>query len=331
MAKTQIADVVVPRIMRPYIQTRTAERARLFASGIIRTDEELDIIASAEAGKTFDLPFWPDLSGDSEELSDSGALTPAKRTADKDTAVKHFRGKAWEANELAKHLAGSDPMANLADLLVDFWNRDMQKKVLIPSLTGIFAGPLAATHVHDISLASAGTQTDANRISSDACIDAGQKLGDAWSSTVAIAMHSTVCGKLRKLGLITTESLKDQDLTVERFLGREVIEDDNVDVVPAAAGVPAKYSCYLFGQGAIGYGDGGPGDDNEYLETYRAPLSGDDGLISRRHFILHPRGVAFTGTVAGVTPTSTELATGGNWTRKWEVKQIPIVKLVVNA
>lgn len=331
MAKTQIADVVVPRIMRPYIQERTAERARLWASGIVRTDPELDAIASAAAGKTFDLPFWADLSGDSEGLSDSGALTPQKRTADKDTAVKHFRGKAWEANELVKHLAGSDPMGNMADLLIDYWNRDMQKNILIPSLKGIFAGPLSTTHVHDIALGTSGSATDANRISSEACIDAGQKLGDAWSKTTAIALHSTICGRLRKLNLITTEHLTDQNLVIERFLGREVIEDDNVDVVAAAGGVPAKYSCYLFGQGSVGYGDGGPSDDSEYLETYRTPLAGDDGLISRRHFILHPRGVAFTGTPAGVTPTPAELGTSGNWTRKWEVKNIPIVKLVVSA
>lgn len=329
MAKTQIADVVVPRIQRQYIQERTPERARLFASGVIRTDGELDAIA-AGAGKTFDLPFWKDLTGDSQNLSDSTALTPQKRSADKDVAVKHFRGNAWAANDLAATLAGSDPMRNMADLLIDYWNRDMQKNVLIPSLNGIFAGPLSATHVRDISLAGAGSAADVNRISKEAVIAAVGLLGDAWDKIVAMAMHSTIFQRLQILDLITFVSLSEQNIEVPMFLGREVFVDDGTYSVNPGGGIPVKYHVFMFGRGAVGYGDGGPNDD-EYLETDRDSLAGDDILISRRHFLLHPRGVAFTGTPAGVTPTPAELATGSNWTRKWENKNIPIVDLVVNA
>lgn len=331
MAKTQIADVVVPRIQRPYITMRTRTLSRFFASGIVRTNEELDAIA-AGAGKTFDLPFWNDLSGDSEALSDSGSLTPAKIGADKDVAVKHFRGKSWASNDLAEVLAGDDPLAGVGDAVARYWVRDMQKNILIPSLTGIFGvSGFASTHKLDITLGSAGTPAAGNKISSDAVINAVMLLGDAWNQIVGMTVHSKVFADMSKLGLITFESLKDQDIEVPFFLGREVIVDDGVYTNNPGGGVPIKYATTLFAAGAVGFGDGGPNEDKQYMESDRDKLAGDDILITRRHFILHPRGMAFTGTPAGATPTSAELATAGNWTQKWEDKAIGIVQLLTNA
>ena len=89
-----------------------------------------------------------------------------------------------------------------------------------------------------------------------------------------------------------------------------------------AAGV---YTTYLFGPGAIGWGDGGAPYPTE---TDRDTLQGDDILVNRRHFVLHPRGVKFTGTPAGVSPTNTELETGTNWLRAYDPKNIKIVQFV---
>ena len=47
---------------------------------IVVRDPEFDSLA-AGGGTHVDMPFWQDLSGDREVLSDSGALTPAKLTA----------------------------------------------------------------------------------------------------------------------------------------------------------------------------------------------------------------------------------------------------------
>lgn len=50
-------------------------------------------------------------------------------------------------------------------------------------------------------------------------------------------------------------------------------------------------------------------------------------LVNRRHFILHPRGVAFQNdSVAGASPTNAELATGTNWARVYDNKLIRIVQ-----
>jgi hypothetical protein len=62
-------------------------------------------------------------------------------------------------------------------------------------------------------------------------------------------------------------------------------------------------------------------------ETARDALSGDDILVNRRHFILHPRGVAFQNNqVSGPTPSNTELADYRNWERVYESKNVRIVQ-----
>lgn len=61
-------------------------------------------------------------------------------------------------------------------------------------------------------------------------------------------------------------------------------------------------------------------------ETDRDSLAGEDILINRQHFLLHPRGVKFTDTsVAKKSPSNAELADQANWSRVYENKNIRIV------
>lgn len=327
MAKTKIADVVVVAdTMFPYMVQRSTENSRLYQSGIVGNDAALDNAAEGTA-MTVRMPYWNDLTGESEGLSDTTALTPDKIGAEEDRAVKHYRGKAWAANELVKYFAGADPIRAMVDRIADFWTRDMQSVVLVPSLNGLFgtAGALTATHQLDIS--SGTTPTDANRIGSDAIIDAAGLLGDRWNEIVAMAMHSVVFRRLQRLALIEFVALTDQNLQVPFFLGREIIVDDSI--APTGTGATAVYPVYLFGRGAFGLGNATiPAE--EAFETDRDSLAGDDILISRRHFILHPRGVAFVGTYVGQTPSKTDLSTPANWAKRYDDKNIRIVRLLVN-
>jgi len=93
------------------------------------------------------------------------------------------------------------------------------------------------------------------------------------------------------------------------------------DSLPNANGV---YTTYIFGAGAFGWGEGGTPVP---VETARDALAGDDILVHRRHFILHPRGVAFqNASVAGATPSNDELANPQNWKRVYEPKNVRIVQ-----
>ena len=328
MAKVRLQDIIVPTVFSPYVVRRTTELSRLIASGMVARNAQFDELATGP-GLTVQMPFWNDLEGASEELSDTGALTPAKITSAQDIATKHFRGKAWASNDLAKYVAGDDPMRVIADLVASFWNRDMQKTILIPTLRGLFTGPLAATHVLNLASENPGnTPADSLLIGSDAVIEAAGRLGDQWERISAMAMHSVPFRRLQKLGLIETERLQDQQIDVNQFLGREVMVDDGMPVTPGATS-GFKYTTYLFGNGALALGEGGPAAD-EATEVDRDILAGDDVLATRRHFVMHARGVAWVGSVAGNSATSAELATATNWSKRYADKDIPLVALVTN-
>ena len=81
MAKTQLADIIVPAQFAGYVLQRTAEKSDLFQSGIVARTPDYDERASL-GGTQVNMPHWNDLTGNRQPLSDSAALTPAKLTAD---------------------------------------------------------------------------------------------------------------------------------------------------------------------------------------------------------------------------------------------------------
>lgn len=308
---TRIADVIVPEVFNPYVIERTAELSVLVKCGIVVRDNELDKLAKA-GGRLINMPYWKDLNGDDEVLDDNGALTPGKITAGQDVAALLMRGKAWSVNDLAKALSGDDPMKAIGDLVAEYWARQRQK-TLLATLKGVFASTSMAGNIHDISALTGG----AEKITGASFIDAKTKLGDASEKLTAVAMHSLVFASLEKQNLIQYIPNSQGIVDFPSYLGRNVIVDD---ACPKDGDV---FTTYLFGQGAIGEGNG---EAPVPTETDRDSLAGEDILINRQHFLLHPRGIKFTDTsVAKSSPSNTELANATNWNRVYENKNIRIV------
>lgn len=314
MAKTQIADVIIPSKFNQYVINRTAELSALSQSGIISNDPSLDALARG-GGKVINMPYWNDLSGADQVLSDSTALTVNKITAGQDQAVLHLRGQAWSTNDLAHILAGSDPMAAIGDLVASYWARKRQE-LLFSTLKGVFAAGSMSTNLYDIS----GGTGAAAVISGNEVLNAKQKMGDAADKLTAISMHSAVFTLLQQQNLIAFIPNSQGVVNIPTYLGYRVIVDDGH---APATGV---YTSYLFGQGAIGLGNG---MHDHPVEVDRDKLAGDDILINRQAFLLHPRGVKFTSSsVAGAAPTNAEVETAANWTRVYDAKNIRIVKFM---
>ncbi|WGX74886.1 major capsid protein [Paraclostridium bifermentans] len=308
---TKIADVIVPEVFNPYVIERTAELSALVKCGIIVKDKELDALALA-GGRLINMPYWKDLNGDDEVLDDNGALTPGKITAGQDVAALLMRGKAWSVNDLATALSGDDPMKAIGDLVAEYWARQRQK-TLLAILKGVFSSSTMSGNVHDIS----SLEGDLAKINGTSFIDAKTKLGDASDKLTAVAMHSTVFAELEKQNLIQYIPNSQGVVDFPSYLGRKVIVDDGC---PKDGDV---YTTYLFGQGAIGEGNGAAPVPTE---TDRDSLAGEDILINRQHFLLHPRGVKFTdSSVAKKSPSNDELANQANWSRVYENKNIRIV------
>lgn len=319
MAPTRIADVIVPAVFNPYVVQRSTELSALGMAGIISNNPNLDQLATT-GGRTINMPFWEDLVGDDEVLSDTTALTPQNITTDQDVATLLMRGKAWAANDLAAALSGDDPMGQIANLVAGFWARKRQQ-TLLSLLRGVFASASMASNVHDVATANEAPSTT-NSFTGATFIDAAGKLGDAEDGLVAIAMHSATYRSLMKQELIDFVQ-PSQGVRFPTYQNRRVIVDDGMPFVDVA-GTPAyrEYTSYLFGPGAIGLGNGGAPVPTE---TDRDSLAGDDILINRQHFILHPRGVKFVGSPVGAAATNAELATGTNWSRVYDAKNVRIV------
>lgn len=316
---TRIADVIVPEVFNPYTIKRTNELSALYQSGIVSPVQELNNGLN-KGNRYFNMPFWNDLNGEDESLEDTNgwALTPDKITSGQDMATQLFRGKAWSTTDLAATLSGDDPMSAIGNLVAGYWTRRMQAAT-ISTLKGAFTA-IADTHVNDISVAS--DATDANKISGAAIVDTMSKLGDAHEVLTGIVMHSVPYFNLVKQGLIEDVRDTQGNVLYKAYLGKRIIIDDGV---PVSGG---KYTTYLFGKGAIGYAEGSP---EVPTETDRDKLAGEDILINRKHFVLHPRGIKFTNTtVAKTAPTNAELELSANWSQVYEDKDIRMVALVTN-
>ncbi len=313
---TQLEHIVIPEVFNPYVIQRTAELSALVQSGIIVPNAELDKLALA-GGRTINMPFWDDLTGADEVLSDNPAapLTPGRIEAETDVAVLNVRGRAWGSMDLSKAFSGDDPLGAIGELVAAYWAR-RQQVMLLSILEGVFGAASMSGNVHDIT----EEEGEDAVIGAESTIDALQALGDAKDKLTAVAMHSATQAVLAKQNLIDFAPDSEGRATIPTYLGKRVIVDDGL---PVSEG---EYVTYLFGQGAIGYGEGAAPVPTE---VDRNALAGQDLLINRRHFILHPRGVAWQDVVCtGAGPTNTELEDATNWVRVYENKNIRIVRFV---
>lgn len=331
MAGTKLSDVIVPELFNPYVINKTMERSALLQSGIIVNDSEFDNLAS-QASPLVNMPFFSDLTGESEQIIEDVDLADNKIASNKDVAVIIRRAKMWSATDLSAALAGKDPMAAIGTLVANFWSRDMQKE-LIALLKGVFGtipattDPVAdaitrlAANILDISALSGASA----KWSGAAFIDAQQCLGDAKELLTAVAVHSAVEATLRKQNLIETVQPSIGG-PVDTYQGKRVIIDDGCPY--DGTGANMIFTSYLFGQGAIALGNGSPvGFVPTEIDRDKKKGSGVDYLINRKTNILHPRGIKFTNTNVAKTegPSRLELADALNWDPVYEAKQIRIV------
>ena len=332
MPKTAVADIIIPTEFEKYAIERTAELSTFAQSGIVEAAPEFDELA-AMGGREVHMPFWKDISGARQILSDSAPLSVNKIGSDQDLARIHNDGNAWSVNHLASVISGGDPMQAIVDLVAGFWART-DEALIISCLKGVFAaGSMAGNRLGIASETIAG-QSDATRLNGITFIDATHKLGDRADRLTSIAMHSSTESALRKLDLIDFIPDSEGKTQIRIFQGRRVIVDDSL---PVRAGTTDGfvYTSYLFGPGAFGKGsarlDSKPlqgGFGTEGVELARLPLDSDSVLINRRRYILHPRGVKFTSAaVVGDSPTNAELENGANWTRVYENKNVRIVAI----
>lgn len=308
-----LQDYIVPEVFNDYVIKRTNELSAFYQSGIVSHSAELDALAQG-GGKLINMPFWNDLTGEDEVATYDSDVTPAGIQAGQDVACLLQRVKSWKAPDMQHALAGSDPMKAIGDMVAAFWARRFQA-IILKELEGVFANTDMDGNVYKY------TTFDKSNAAEE-ILSALYKLGDSHAKLTAVACNSVDALNIDLQSIASNNAQYITSYTeADRVNGRRIIVDDSI---PAG-------TLYLFGEGAIGLGNGFMEKETEVGRDALKGI-GVDYLVSRRAFLLHPRGVRFkAASVAGITPSNTELAAKANWERVYEPKDIRIVKMVKSA
>jgi hypothetical protein len=330
------SDVIIPEVFTPYVIEQTTLRDAFLASGVVQPMAELN---ATEGGDYVNIPFWKaNLTGDFEVLNDSTSLTPGKITTDKQVGVILHRGRAFESRDLAALAAGADPMAAIGAKVADYVANQRQKD-LIKCLEGVF-GNLITSNTGAAFAPLSFDLTGQTALGPRQCAKARALLGDQGDKLTAVAMHSAVYYDLverkaidyvtaveaRQTALGTAEDAFGGSIAgayggnnaVPTYMGLRVIVSD--DLAP----VSTDYPVYFFTQGAIASGE----QMGMQTETDRDILAKSDAMSIDLHYCYHPVGSKFVGTP---NPTQAQLATIGNWTKVYELKNLGIVRATVTS
>lgn len=330
MPETRIADIIIPEVFTPYVMEKSLNQNRFFQSGVLQPVESI-VRFLANGGKTFNIPFWQDLTGATTVPSETVAATVDKIDTEKMIGIRQVREKVWGANNLAAALAGSNPSEAIAQRVAGFWAKGLEDN-LIYSLRGVFASNAqdnASDLINDISIADGAAATDANKISATATIDAVMKQGDMFQDITTIAIHSAVYATLVKNNLIDYIKDSDANIVFPTYMGLRLVVSDNMYYVAAGGGF--KYHSYLFKKGAIGFGSyGGPIRETE---LFRDPSigGGRDLLYTRRQFCIQPLGFSWDkADNSAIAPADTDLYSADSWGRVYNLKNTGVVCLISN-
>lgn len=335
MAQTQLSDIIIPSVFTDYIREQTTEMTAFFQSGVVVQTPQMNAL-TAGASDSFTIPFWNALASTEPNVSNdnpASTSTPLNIAASSMLGQKQRRNQSWSAMDMVAPVAGSDPMLEIANGVVNYWARVFNFNI-VQILLGVLADNVAADSgdmLIDISDDAAGAPAADTLIQASTVINGWATLGDHLGDIAAIAMHSVPYVTLQKADLITFEPTSGQDVGFGTYLGKTVIVDDSLPVDTSPTN-QIHYTTVLMGPGVIQFGEGEPTTPTEVI---RVPAAGNgegqETLFSRRHFCFHPNGFSMiAGSMAGTTPTNAELALAANWNRVWQQKNIPLAFLQTN-
>ena len=319
--------VTIPEHFSQYVVDRTTALNTFINSGVASPDANVAqlINGSPEGGRFIYLPSFNPLSGESEVFGEDDVTIGGIDTKEA-KATLLIRQKAWGSTDLAHVLSGADPMAAIAQLLVD-WRNTEEQKVYLSILKGLFAtGGALTSHLNDIS----GGSGEAACISNAATLDTKQCLGDHYASLGMVFMHSSVYTYLQKNGMITRTPIFDpakSPIEMEEYLGYRIKVDDGMPV-NTETGV---YDTYFLGQNSFIRQDGTP-QGFIATETDRDKLGAKNVFIHRWCQIIHPRGLSWKSEGNYINekhkyPDFADLETAANWELATDAKKVSIACL----
>lgn len=325
---------------RAVLQGEFLKTLAFFGSGFLA--DASNMIDMSPKGTHGNMPQWTVDLTDPTAIAYNSTLTPGAQSA---PYVDRFAWmeleKAWSAQELINTVAGNDydSIDEVARHIGQYWAYQLQKRA-INVLKGTFATALASTH-------STGSDYAAANITNSGVLAARQKLGDFKKMLSIMLMNSAVYTDAVAGNLVTpaTDMQPGEQAAYEayrtgspgRIFGMQPYEDDDIEAVSSVL------STYMGGPRSMVYGlrprNKAPlsgaiyasTSNNIDIELVRDALTagGVNTLITRISAMVHLPGVQFSSAV--VNPSTTDLATGSNWTKVAPTKAIKVVELKTKA
>ena len=337
MDLTKIADIQEPAIWTQYTKDYIPKKFTFIDSSCVGMPPP-EVMSQMTAGGTIiDMPFWQESSHSEPKImsdDETAVIATKKITADKSKARKMFWAEAWSQADLAGVFAtgsAKDPLAQIADYIMNYW-RNASQECVIAALNGVLADNVANDSSDMLYSVYSDTTTPAasNKMSYAAMNATRATLGDFMDDVTTIIVHPKVYTDMLNQEEITFVQPSNLPFKIPTFGGMEVIH--NAACTTVAGTNATKYRSYLMGAGAIGFTMHMP---EMAQEVDREPGQGNGGgvtkLYTRRHALVHPGGFKWNeASVAGRSPSFTELATATNWDRVTDRKNIKIAYLETN-
>ncbi|MEB8545683.1 hypothetical protein ONJ74_21555 [Salmonella enterica subsp. enterica serovar Cerro] len=296
MAITTIGDIVTGNepVLLSYMTQDPVEKTAFFESGVLTPTPYASEIARGPSNIA-NIPFWKaiDTSIEPNYSNDvyQDIATPRNVQTGEMMARVAYLNEGFGQADLTVELTSQNPLQSVANRLDNFWQRQAQRRLIATAL-GLYNDNVAATDAYHTQNDMVIDVSATLGFDAGAFIDATQTMGDALMGSTgevlgAIAMHSFVYGQARKANLIDFIRDSENNTMFATYQGYRVVVDDSMTVV--GTGNDRKFISIIFGNGAIGYGEGSPTNPLEYeREASRGNGGGVETLWTRKTWLLHP-------------------------------------------
>ena len=295
-----------------------ANKNELVKSKVIRQSQRIKDLLSTQTGSFYGtIPLFGRIDGDALNYDGGTDITATSMDTFEQSVIAVGRAKAWVERDFSADItAGVNFMDEVAKQVATYWD-DVDTGIVMSILKGVFGMTgtknvdFVENHTHDITAEGEGL------ISATTLNTAIQKAsGDKRAKFGLVFMHSAVATNLENLNLLnflkyTDEQGVQRPLPMASWNGRLVIVDDGMPVEMDEGG--AKYTTYVFGEGAFDFADLGVEVPYEMARD-ASKNGGQTTLYSRKRVCYAPYGISFTKkSVASMSPTNAELENGQNW------------------
>jgi hypothetical protein len=315
---------VNPVIFTPFIQEALVTVNNILNMGIVEIDTSSVI---RQGGEYFVRPYQENLDAidNIQRITTTTTLTPSEASDFKETLVSCHIGDSYKEIALDRITRGSAGLDALKLQKAEIILRGLQN-YLISTVKGVFATELATSHVYNGSVVGSGIFGIGMATMATQTI-----FGEQMDDFDAYIMNSVTYQELVTAGaaqFLSASEFSNQILRTGRvptFLGKRVYLNNTLcaadtTTTPGTTLYPIFITkgnpLYMaWQQDVVAYDDFDPAVGHGTYKTYWYA-----------DFVPAVKGVSWTHTT--FNPTTTELETGSYWTKVFEDKNIPIIKVL---